>query len=167
MDRGAWQAPVHGIAARTQLSDETISHYCIWASLWLSGKESPANAGDTREESLIPGLGRSPRVGNGSLLQNSCFENSMDRGTWQATVHGIMKSACTHSILHRTTVCLCLSSGGTYFSGGIPMLVKLLNSLFLSFNMTQVNSCLIMWLMVILMQRPQAILLFDNKSVSI
>ena len=41
---------------------------------------------------LIPGLGRSPGVGNGNLLQYSCLENSMDRGAWQATVHGVTKS---------------------------------------------------------------------------
>ena len=37
----------------------------------------------------IPGLGRSPGEGNGNPLQYSCLENSMDRGAWQATVHGI------------------------------------------------------------------------------
>ena len=37
---------------------------------------------------LIPGLGRSPGVGNGNLLQYSCLENSINRGAWQATVLG-------------------------------------------------------------------------------
>ena len=41
---------------------------------------------------LIHGLGRSPREGNSYLLQYSCLENSMDRGAWQATVHGVGKS---------------------------------------------------------------------------
>ena len=45
----------------------------------------PANAGDTRDVGLIPGLGRSPRTGNGNPLQYSCLENSMDRGVWWAT----------------------------------------------------------------------------------
>ena len=40
----------------------------------------------------IPGLGRSPGEGNGNLLQCSCLENPMDRGTSQATVHGVAKS---------------------------------------------------------------------------
>ena len=44
-------------------------------------KEPPANAGDTREVGLIPGLGRSPGVGNGNPFQYSCLESSMDRGT--------------------------------------------------------------------------------------
>ena len=48
----------------------------------------PANAGDTGS---TPGLGRSPGAGNGSPLQCSCLENSMDRGAWQATVHGVTK----------------------------------------------------------------------------
>ena len=37
----------------------------------------------------IPGLGRSPGVGNGNPLQYSCLENSMDRGAWQATVQSV------------------------------------------------------------------------------
>ena len=40
---------------------------------------------------LIPGLGRSPGEGHGNPLQYSCLENPMDRGVWQATVHGITK----------------------------------------------------------------------------
>ena len=52
----------------------------------------PANAGDARDESLIPGLGRSPGGGNGNLLQYSCLENSMDRGAWQAIVYGVTES---------------------------------------------------------------------------
>ena len=41
---------------------------------------------------LIPGLGRSPQVGNGNLFQCSCLENSMDRGAWRVTVHWAAKS---------------------------------------------------------------------------
>ena len=40
----------------------------------------------------IPGSGRSPGEGNGNPLQHSCWENPMDRGAWQATVHGVTKS---------------------------------------------------------------------------
>ena len=53
------------------------------------GKESACNAGDL---GLIPGLGRSPGEGNGYPLQYSGLENFMDRGAWQATVHGVAKS---------------------------------------------------------------------------
>ena len=52
-------------------------------------KTLPANAGD---EGLIPGLGRFPGGGNGNPLQYSCVENSMDRGAWRVTVHGVTKS---------------------------------------------------------------------------
>ena len=52
-------------------------------------KESPCNAGDM---SSIPGSGRSLEEGNGSPLQYSCLENSMDKGAWPATVHGFTKS---------------------------------------------------------------------------
>ena len=52
----------------------------------------PVNAGGARDASLIPGLGRSPRVGNGNSLQYSCLENSMDRGAWQAIAYGVAKS---------------------------------------------------------------------------
>ena len=45
------------------------------------GKESAYTAGD---RGLIPGLGRSPGEGNGNPLQDSCLENLMDRGAWQA-----------------------------------------------------------------------------------
>ena len=52
----------------------------------------PANAGDIRDVGSIPGLGRSPKEGNGNPLQYSCLENSMDRGAWWATAHGVTKS---------------------------------------------------------------------------
>ena len=52
-------------------------------------KNQSANAGDL---GLIPGLGRSPGVGNGNPLQYSCLENSVDRGAWRATVHEVEKS---------------------------------------------------------------------------
>ena len=57
-------------------------------------KNTPANAADTRDVGSIPGLGRSPGVGvgSGTPLQYSCLENSMGRGVWQATVHGVAKS---------------------------------------------------------------------------
>ena len=52
-------------------------------------KESACSAGDP---GLIPVLGRSPGKGNGNTLQYFCLENSMHRGTWQAVVHGVVKS---------------------------------------------------------------------------
>ena len=55
-------------------------------------KNPPANAGNETDAGLIPESGRSPGVGNGNPLQYSCLENSMDRGAWRATVHGVTKS---------------------------------------------------------------------------
>ena len=51
-----------------------------------------ASAGDARDTSLISGSGKFPGVGNGNPLQYSCLENSMDRGAWQAIVHGVTNS---------------------------------------------------------------------------
>ena len=57
---------------------------------WLTdSKESACNAGDP---GLIPGSGRFPGEGNGNPLQYSCLNNFIDRGTWWATVHGVIKS---------------------------------------------------------------------------
>ena len=61
-------------------------------SRWHSGKESPANTEDSRDTGSILESGRSPGVGNGNPLQYSCQKNSMDRGAWQASVHGVAKS---------------------------------------------------------------------------
>ena len=55
-------------------------------------KSLPANAGDSGDVGSIPGLGRSPEEGHGNPLQYSCWKKSMDRGAWQATVHGVVKS---------------------------------------------------------------------------
>ena len=68
-------------------------------------KNLPANAEDVRDAGSIPGLGRSPGGGHGNPLQYSCLENSMDRGAWRSTVHGVTKS---QTGLHTPTcVCVC------------------------------------------------------------
>ena len=51
-----------------------------------------AKAGDIRDKGFIPGSGRYPEEGDGNSLQYSCLENSMDRGVWWASVHGVAKS---------------------------------------------------------------------------
>ena len=67
----------------------------------LGGKESACSEGDLGS---IPGLGRHPGEGNGYPLQYSRMENSMDRGVWQATVHGVAESDTTHQLsLHTIT----------------------------------------------------------------
>ena len=64
----------------------TRTKYGPW---WLRDKESACNAGDVAS---IPELGRSPKGGNGNPFKYSCLENSMDRGAWRATAHGVAKS---------------------------------------------------------------------------
>ena len=64
------------------------------AAILPSGKEVTCKTGDPGDVGLIPGSGRSFGVGKGNPLQYSCLENSMDRGAWKATVHGVAKS-CT------------------------------------------------------------------------
>ena len=60
-------------------------------------KESACNEGDLDS---VPGLGKSPREGQGYLLQYSGLENSMDRGAWQSTVHGVTKHRTLLSRFH-------------------------------------------------------------------
>ena len=74
----------------------------LWASTQMpsNGKESVCDAGDSGS---IPGLERSPGEENGYPPHYSCLENSMDRGVWQATVHGIAESDMTECLTHRYT----------------------------------------------------------------
>ena len=58
----------------------------------LVTKNLPARAGDVRKTGSVPGLGRSLGGGHSNPLQDSCLENPMDRGAWQATVHRVTKS---------------------------------------------------------------------------
>ena len=65
----------------------------IWVSQvaqWL--KNLPANARDARDAGSIPGLERSPGVGNSNPLQYSCLENPRDRGAWWAAIYGVAQS---------------------------------------------------------------------------
>ena len=55
-------------------------------------KNSPTNAGNIRDEGLIPGSGRFPGGGHGNPLQYSCLENPMGRRAWWTTVHEAAKS---------------------------------------------------------------------------
>ena len=81
--------------------------YCSHFSLTIVGerriyvqhsvavKKQSAHAGDAGDRGSIPGLRRSPGGGNGKPLQDACLENPMDRGSWQATIHGIANESDT------------------------------------------------------------------------
>ena len=58
--------------------------------IWLCGKESACNSG---QAGLIPRSEKSTGEENGNPLQYSCLENSIDRGAWRATVHGVTKES--------------------------------------------------------------------------
>ena len=62
------------------------------ACMHTSGSDGKGSACNTGDLGLIPGSGRTPGEGNGNPLQYSCLENSMDRGAWWFTVHGVTKS---------------------------------------------------------------------------
>ena len=91
-------------------------------------KNPPANAGDGRHAGSIPGLGRAPGGGNGNPLQYFCLENPIDRGAWQATVHGVTKSqiqlkqliSAQLNLPRRSVSGLCTTLG-VAFSGPWPL----------------------------------------------
>ena len=95
---------IHGILQARILEWVSMSSSGIFptqgANLYLcvvatsSGKQthSEGQCRDIRDAGSIPGLGRSPAGRHGNPLQYSCLENPMDRGAWQATVHGAAKS---------------------------------------------------------------------------
>ena len=70
----------------------TIHTYLLYTTYFFGGSDSKESTCNIRHWSLIPGLWRSPEEGNGHPLQYSCLENSMNRGAWRATVHGVSKS---------------------------------------------------------------------------
>ena len=75
-----------------------------WTSeVVLVVKDLPANAGDIRNVGLIPGLGRSPRIGNGNPLQYTCRGNPMERGAWRVTVQGPTKESDMTELTRNTT----------------------------------------------------------------
>ena len=89
----------------------TIWYVHLWASQVAPGvKNPPANAGDAWEMEIRPlGQEGSPGGGPSNPLQYSCLENPIDRGAWQATVHGVAKSWTWLKLLsiHSTHIHLC------------------------------------------------------------
>ena len=77
---------------------------------------------DAAEVNLIPGLGRSPRKGNGNPLQYSCLGNPVDRGAWHNTVHRVRKvSDTTWQLNNKNT-----TNNEIAFSAIILLVVKIL-----------------------------------------
>ena len=88
----AWR--IHGWRSRVGYSlqgrrESDMTEQLHFTSSGSDGKESACSAGDP---GLIPGSERSLGEQNGNTLQYSCLENSMDRGAWCVTVHGVTKS---------------------------------------------------------------------------
>ena len=90
------------------LKESDVTKHTDRSSLGLPGgtvgKQPPASTGDTGS---IPGSGRTPGGENGSPLQYSCLENSMDRRAWWATVHEVAKSQTqlsTHTSSNKSRV---------------------------------------------------------------
>ena len=88
------------------IAGENIKQYRpLWKAVWqflgfLGGSNGKESAFNTADLCLIPGLGRSPREGNGNPLQYPCLENSMDRGAWEVTVHRTVKRQTRLSDFH-------------------------------------------------------------------
>ena len=81
----------------------SVIYYCLSDSSGTVVKNLPANARDSRDMGLIPGSAKSPGGVHDSPLQYSCLENSMDRGAWWATVHGVTKESDTTEQLRTHT----------------------------------------------------------------
>ena len=82
------------------LSSVFITHGCVY-SVALVVRNLPANVGSIRNMGLIPGLRRSPGGGHCNLLQYSCLENLMDRGTQRVTW---LKRLSMHAYVYNTAV---------------------------------------------------------------
>ena len=84
-------SPIAAIYTKSHIMDIPILSdlFLLLVTHTSDGKESACNAGGPGS---IPGLGKCPGEGNGNPLRYSCLKNSMDRGAWRATVHGVAKN---------------------------------------------------------------------------
>jgi len=112
-------------------------------------KNSPANAGNTRDMGSIRGLGRPPGGRNGNQLQYSCLENPLDRGAWWTIVHRVTKSqtqlkqlsvhACTHTLhtaFHAWTVYMFLPGYAYFIYFPLLLLLSITTSINIATTMT-------------------------------
>ena len=129
------------------------------------GKEPACNAGDPGS---IPGLGISSGEGNGNPFLYSCLENPTDRGTWRATVHGVVKNRVTDIMFGGRIcgfICLCMVTAAPFFL--FPLVAG-----FLSFQVTQagygsllfVFQKVVLWLKFVVSLLPTACVLFSEHA---
>ena len=92
-------SPIAAIYTKSHIMDIPILSdlFLLLVTHTSDGKESACNAGGPGS---IPGLGKCPGEGNGNPLRYSCLKNSMDRGAWRATVHGVAKNQTWLSGFH-------------------------------------------------------------------
>ena len=114
-----WSSKAQSNKKSLHIMKTTANIYCViivyWASLVVQ-QLSICYEGDAGDARLIPGSERSPGGGYGNPLQYYCLENSMDRGAWWATIHGVTKSQTWLQWLstHTRTLCFmhtCHASG--------------------------------------------------------
>ena len=85
LQRGERERPEHRVGPPSSSSPGA-------SQVALVVKNLPASAGDAKDECPVPVSGRSSGGGNGNPLQCFCLEKPVDRGAWQATVHGVTES---------------------------------------------------------------------------
>ena len=98
-----------GLSSNGLITKTALFFFCHTV-FWVS--PVPASAGDVRDTGPVPGSGRSPGGGHDNPLQYSGLENPMDRGSWQAIVHGVAKS---QTWLKRFGTAYILSSNQLFF----------------------------------------------------
>ena len=96
-------------------------------------KNPPSKAGDVRDTGLIPGSGKSPGRGNGTVFQYSSLENSTVRGARQAIIHGGQKELDTTEHAHMAFH-VCLPSLNIMLSSYIHIVAYIRTSRFLQSN---------------------------------
>ena len=124
-DRGSWSKVNYFPMIHLPESEKRQGFYVMiiklerWCEIFLchhvAGMLVSRGAGDPGS---IPGLGRSPGKGNGNPLQCSCLENSMDRGAWWPTVHGITTERLILSLFR------CIDNGEIFLTGPGLALIK-------------------------------------------
>ena len=90
--------PSHPLSPSPPLTLNLSQDQGLFLRGFPGGSDSKESACNARDLGSFPGSGRSPGEGNGYPLQYSCLENSMDRGTWQATVLEVTKSRTQQKI---------------------------------------------------------------------